>query len=146
VAVGALKFDRRILGGVACLLVVAVGCGDGRPTRVPVSGRVLIDGKPLAKGLVRFVPQGARPSSGKLDESGQFRLTCYDGSDGAVLGKHRVQVTASEILGGEKVVWHAPRKYADFRSSGIEFDVTEPTDEIVIELSWAGEQRPPNAR
>ena len=144
-AVRSVEFDCRVLASIACLVIVAVGCGDGRPTRVPVSGRVLIDGKPLAKGMVRFVPQGARPSSGRLDESGQFRLTCYDGSDGAVLGKHRVQVTASEILSGEKVVWHAPRKYADFRRSGIELDVTEPTDAIVIELTWAGEQRPPNA-
>lgn len=111
---------------------------------MPVSGQVLIDGKPLAKGTVRFVPQGARPSSGSLDESGHFRLTCYDGGDGAVLGKHRVQVTASEILGGEKVVWHAPRKYADFRASGLEYDVTDSTDAVVIELTWAGEQRTQN--
>ena len=34
------------------------GCGDGRPTRVPVSGQVLIDGAPLTHGYVRFTPAG----------------------------------------------------------------------------------------
>jgi hypothetical protein len=131
-----------LIGGGLCLLVAIAGCSDGRPTRVPVAGRVMIDGQPLAKGTVRFVPEGARPSSGRLDAGGQFQLTCYDGEDGAVLGRHRVQVTASEITGGEKVVWHAPQKYADFRSSGITVDVTEPTDSVLIELSWAGERRP----
>ena len=37
---------------------VAVGCGDGRPARVAVAGRVLIDGKPVERGYVRFVPRG----------------------------------------------------------------------------------------
>ncbi len=42
-------------------VVVLPGCGDGRPTRVPISGQVLIDGKPLTTGAVRLVPAGARP-------------------------------------------------------------------------------------
>lgn len=127
------------------LLAGVVGCSDGRPDRVAVSGHVTIDGQPLTKGTVRFVPQGARPSSGKLDSQGKFQLTCYDGTDGAVLGKHRIQVTASEITGGEKVTWHAPQKYADFRSSGLTVEVTEPTDSILLELSWVGERRPTQA-
>ena len=45
---------------------VAVGCGDGRPARVPVAGRVLIDGKPFERGYVRFVPQGADPPADRL--------------------------------------------------------------------------------
>jgi hypothetical protein len=123
-------------------MLASIGCSDGRPTRVPVSGKVLIDGKPLTVGSIRFVPEGARPSAGRLDREGHFTLTCFDGEDGAVLGTHRVQISASEIVGEEKVTWHAPRKYADFRSSGITVDVSEPTDSVVIELSWAGEQRP----
>jgi len=125
-----------------CLMLALLGCSDGRPTRVPVSGRVMIDGKPVIKGSVRFVPEGARPSAGTLDSQGRFKLTCYDGEDGAVLGKHRVQVSASEIIGAEKVVWHAPSKYADFRSSGLSVEVTEPTDSVLIKLTWAGQKRP----
>jgi hypothetical protein len=121
----------------AVALLIVAGCDDGRPTRVPIAGTVLVDGKPLTVGDVKFVPQGARPSSGKIDPSGRFRLTCYDGGDGAVLGMHRVQVSASEIKGDE-VRWHAPIKYANFRTSGITFEVSEPAESLVIELKSDG--------
>jgi hypothetical protein len=121
----------------AVALLIAAGCDDGRPTRVPIAGTVLLDGEPLTVGDVKFVPQGARPSSGRIDASGRFRLTCYDGGDGAVLGMHRVQVSASEIKGDE-VRWHAPIKYANFRTSGMTFEVSEPTESMVIELKSDG--------
>ena len=137
--------NRGTLLGVCsllCPILALLGCSDGRPTRVPVSGTVMIDGKPLTKGSVRFVPEGARPSAGSLDSQGRFNLTCYDGEDGAVIGRHRVQVSASEIVGAEKVVWHAPTKYADFRTSGIEVEVTQPVDDLVIELTADGRKMP----
>lgn len=122
----------------ACLLIALTGCGDGRPARITVSGRVLIDGKPLTIGLVQFVPKGARPSAGQLDQDGRFTLTCYDRDDGIVPGIHRVTVAAKEMLPDSKVRWHAPPKYADFRKSGLSFEITEPTDDLTIELTWDG--------
>lgn len=119
-------------------LLLAAGCGDGRPTRVTVSGQVLIDGKPLAAGNVKFVPDGARPSSGKLEEGGRFTLTCYDGGDGVVPGTHRVQVSAMEVIDASKVKWLAPPKYADFRTSGLSYEINESTDSLKIELTWDG--------
>ncbi len=94
---------------IAIALCTVCGCGDGRPARVPVSGQVLIDGKPLAHGFVRFVPKGARPSGGDLDEDGHFTLTAYDGGDGAVLGNHRVEIAGSERISPTQIRWHAPR-------------------------------------
>lgn len=116
------------------------GCGDGRPSRVQVSGQVLIDGKPLTQGNIKFVPEGARPSAGKLDENGRFTLTCYDGNDGVIPGTHRVQISASEILKGNKVKWHAPPKYADYLKSGLSYELTEPTEDLTIELTWDGKK------
>lgn len=113
------------------------GC-DSRPKRIHVSGQVLIDGKPLSVGDVKFVPEGARPSSGKLDKDGRFTLTCYDGNDGVVPGHHRVQVSASEVSGEDKIQWHAPMKYASFRTSGLAADVNEPTTSLLIELTSDG--------
>jgi hypothetical protein len=135
-------FHRR--GGLlmVCAVVVAIGCGDGRPTRVPVSGQVLIDGQPLTRGSVKFVPSNGRPSSGKIAEDGRFTLTCYDGTDGALLGKHRVQVSANRIISDNKIEWYAPRNYADFRSSGIEIEVTQPVDDVRIELKSDGKKLP----
>jgi hypothetical protein len=117
---------------------LAWGCGDGRPTRVKVSGQVLIDGQPLTVGNIKFVPEGSRPSSATIGPNGGFTLTCYDSNDGIVPGKHKVQVSAMEIIDNSKVKWFAPRKYADFRTSELEFEITEPTDDLKIELTWNG--------
>jgi hypothetical protein len=127
-----------LLGLVAALLGPSVGCSDGRPARVTVSGQVLIDGEPLSQGNIKFVPEGARPSAGTIAEDGRFTLTCYDGNDGVVPGTHRVQISASEILGESKIKWWAPKKYCDFRISGLTFEITEPTDDLKIELTWDG--------
>jgi hypothetical protein len=119
-------------------LIATSGCSDGRPARVAVSGKVLIDGKPLTMGIVQFVPEGSRPSAGKLDSEGRFTLTCYDGDDGIVPGTHQVMVAAKEMISESKARWLAPPKYADFRKSGLSFEITEPTDDLVIELTWDG--------
>lgn len=118
-------------------MLLLVGCDDGRPTRVPVSGTVTIDGEPLTYGNIRFVPEGNRPSAGAVDGQGRFTMTCFDGEDGVVVGKHRVAISASEIS-SRGVKWHAPKHYADFRTSEIAVEVTEPTDDLVIELTWGG--------
>lgn len=128
---------------VAVLVVTTAGCSDGRPERVEVSGKVLIDGKPLTLGNVKFVPANARPSAGKIDQSGHFTLTCYDGADGVVPGEHRVQISSSKVLSDTEIHWYAPRKYASFRTSGITKEVTEATDEMLIEITW-GDKKPKN--
>jgi hypothetical protein len=120
------------------LLGAVFGCSDGRPDRVPISGQVLIDGKPLAYGYVQFVPENARASQGKLDAEGRFSLSCFEADDGAVVGSNQIAVTSREPIGGLKVRWHAPKKYADYATSGLSRDVAEATDSMVIELTWAG--------
>ena len=122
-----------------CVALLAfIGCSDGRPARVAVSGQVLIDGQPLTLGNIKFVPDGARPSSAKIESTGRFTLTCYDGEDGVIPGTHRAQISAVEVIGPNKVRWHAPQKYADFRTSELEFEITEPTEDLKVELTWDG--------
>lgn len=123
---------------LALCLGPLLGCGDGRPQRVPVSGQVLIDGQPLKFGYVRFVPTGSRPSTAKLDDSGRFVLACFEEADGAVVGRHRVEVDARESLNAVKTKWHAPKKYASYQSSGLEQEVSEPIESLTIQLSWEG--------
>jgi hypothetical protein len=132
-------------GGFLVLLFAILqlsGCGDGRPTRVPVSGVVLLDGKPLSRGTIKFVPSNGRPSIGKIAEDGRFSLTCYDGGDGAILGVHRVQVSANQIISDNKIQWYAPRKYADFRTSAIEVEITKPLDDLKVDLKSNGQKLP----
>jgi hypothetical protein len=127
----------------AALLVAAcfTGCSDGRPVIVPVSGQVLLDGKPLTYGFVRFSPGDGRVSMGRLDENGRFRLTCYESGDGAIVGTHRIAVQTHEILKDAKIKWHAPRKYANYATSGLTQEISQPTDSVVIKLTWGTKRR-----
>jgi hypothetical protein len=118
------------------------GCGDGRPARVPVSGQVLIDGKPLTHGYVRFAPADSRASTGSLNSEGKFTLTCFEPGDGVVLGVHEVTVMAQEPIGQETMKWHAPKKYADPTTSSLTQEIKEPTDSVVINLTWGGLKGP----
>ena len=103
-----------------------------------MTGKVLIDGKPLTYGYIRFVPKGARPSGAKLDDQGQFTLSCYGENDGIIPGVHRVSVNAGEWIGDNERKWHAPPKYFRYQSSGLTQEITESTESIVINLTWDG--------
>jgi len=130
---------------LACLVTAALflvglaGCGGDGLVLVPVSGRVLIDGAPLTYGHVRFVPDDARPSGGHLDKDGRFKLTYSDGRDGAVLGRHRVEIFAAEVQGGA-MHWHAPKEYRSFETSGLETTIDGEIDSVELNLTWKGAQ------
>jgi hypothetical protein len=91
----------------ACLVSVVLalplaGCGVGSYKTVPVSGRVTLDSKPLAKATVMFVPVAGAPlpsSGGLTDDDGHYSLVLTSDSktNGAVLGKHKVII----IMGAE---------------------------------------------
>jgi hypothetical protein len=88
----------------AAVLVVAVaGCG-GEYKMAPVSGRVTLNGRPLANAWVNFqpiAPEGAMnagPGSvGKTDAEGRYTLRVDESTSGAVVGNHRVSI----MLAGE---------------------------------------------
>jgi hypothetical protein len=90
----------------ALLLALAAGCGKAAPPIVPVEGVVRLDGKPLNKARILFLPQSEAGrdhiASGLTDETGRYQLTC-NGQPGACAGEHRVLVLESdapqELLG-----------------------------------------------
>lgn len=89
---------------VVPMLFLLAGCGGvgDKPQLAPVSGVVMMDGKPLADVTVGFhldaetVP---RAGLGKTDENGKFRITTYDTNDGAIIGTHVVTVAKIETPG-----------------------------------------------
>jgi hypothetical protein len=119
------------------VLLLATGC-NSRPTCVPVSGKVLVDGEPLKYGGILFVPHGGRRSSGILDENGCFKLTCFEPDDGAMYGTHQIQILANESINDTTTKWHAPKKYANRTTSGLTQEISGPMDAVVIELTWKG--------
>jgi hypothetical protein len=89
---------RLLLG---CVLVAVLGCGSSK--FVPVSGKVTLNGEPLAGATVSFEPvaePGTSPlptsSLGKTDQSGAFTLRATSGENGALVGKHRVVIMLSD--------------------------------------------------
>jgi hypothetical protein len=76
----------------ACLCLAAVGCGGGKMGTV--EGKVTLDGQPLKGAMVQFQPtDGRRPSAAVTDEEGYYELRYTTKQDGAVIGKHRVQIS-----------------------------------------------------
>jgi hypothetical protein len=78
-------------------LASVVGCGSSE-TYANVQGKITVDGKPLEKIQVQFLPdpnQGTRGprSVGVTDATGFFTLTTDDGRPGAVVGQHVVLLT-----------------------------------------------------
>ena len=130
---------RLAVALVAALSLSAAGCGDGRPKRVPVSGRVTIDGEPLTYGFVRFHPQeGGRLGQSRIGPDGRFSLTTYDKGDGVTVGTHAVEVLAGEPVSDTKTKWHAPKKYAERATSELTVTIEKEEQDLPIELTWGG--------
>ena len=138
---GELDATGERIAWFAVALVLICGCNDGRPNRVPVSGQVLIDGQPLKCGYIRFSPADHRASQGYLDKDGHFTLSCFSHNDGAVIGQHKVEIRATEMVNERLMRWHAPKKYADQQTSGLTQEITGPTDNMIIDLTW-GDGKP----
>lgn len=92
-------FVRPICPCATVLLFAALAGCDSGPNYVPVSGTVTLDGKPYADAVVVFMPRATegnptpgRGSSSYTDQAGRFKLQTIDGDEGAVVGKHTVQI------------------------------------------------------
>jgi hypothetical protein len=91
------------------LLLASVGCGKSYKL-APVSGRVMMDGRPLAGAEVSFYPEvGSKDipyASGTTDTQGNYKLeVLVEGSttEGAVVGENRVQISRSKLSGEKKI-------------------------------------------
>lgn len=127
--------------GLGILLLVVTGCGSDRPSLVTVTGRVTLDGKPLAGAQVAMKlviddPDNTygRPSRGVTDAQGVFKPGAYGDAAGIPTGKYKVAVIRQEIpenYNAENpaavpvnIRWITPRYYSDIDASGLEVEVT----------------------
>lgn len=122
---------------IATAVLITAGCNRG-PKLVKVSGRVLIDGKPLEKGFVQVIPKDQRAATGQIDKEGRYTLTTFEAGDGCVLGTHEVTVLANESRGPTALHWFAPKKYSEPNTSGLTLEIKEETDSADINLTWDG--------
>ena len=83
------------------LLIVLAGCG-AKPYEVArVSGRVTLDGKPLSKASITFVPMATKdniapgPTAAAFtDEDGRYTLGIDKDTPGSVVNKCRIFITS----------------------------------------------------
>lgn len=137
------------------------GCSDGvkRPQVFPVTGKVIWKGKPVEHAtVVFFTPSSPRVARGETDAQGQFKLTTFNSSDGAIPGEHTITITkqkpaaatppinldnpgeayskAMAEAANPKIDSELPSRYADPAQSGLVRTVTAegPNDfEIILE-------------
>lgn len=116
-------------------LAAVAGCGtdENLPPTVPVTGKVIYQGKPVKDATVMFFPSDnveGNPAIAKTADEGVYQLTTYEFGDGAVPGKHTVTV---QLFNAPITL---PVKYGSRETTPLEFTV-EPEQEnhfdIVLE-------------
>lgn len=137
-----------VLGVTIC---VAGGCGSRRPATVSVTGRVLLDGKPVVEAAVIFEPEaGGMPARAITGADGSYTLTTFQPNDGAVAGRYRVgvlkmdstgiqadarRIESGEFSGTVEVRWELPVRYMAPETSGLSAEVSVPASTIDLLLT-----------
>jgi hypothetical protein len=85
---------------LSAVLVLIVGCGPKLVRVARVAGQVKLDGKPLPKASVTFVPMASKENlnpgptaQGITDAEGRYQLSVDISTPGAVVGKCRIYIT-----------------------------------------------------
>lgn len=93
-------FSFRVFAPLAIAIGLA-GCGDTsyQKTTAKVTGKVTAGGQPLTFGEIIFSPLATGTDSGKaaigsIGEDGTFTLSTYVAGDGAIVGKHKISLSA----------------------------------------------------
>jgi hypothetical protein len=145
---------RAMHAAVAVLICVVAGCAGPAPPPpiVPAEGVVRLQGKPLAKVEVRFIPMIDHGpeyiAKGVTDEKGRFTLSC-NGQGGACACENRVLIMEAELparlrsenaqaelakyfekLGGRPL----PPQYQNLVESPLVANVTETQKSYTFEL------------
>lgn len=132
-------------GGMGMGLVLGIlfsGCGEGTkkwPACYPVSGKVLVDGKPAVRASVTFHPLTPQPDGSLFgpstftNDDGSFQLTTFTSGDGAPAGEYAVTIVVNYIVkGGDDVP--VPDllngRYADAKRSPLKVTVREEVNAL----------------
>jgi hypothetical protein len=88
-----------LIGTTAFIFLTGCKSKAPPPVIVEAGGIVLLEGKPLKKVRLRFIPQSdysqEYTATGESDDAGEFTLTCH-GEAGAAVGENVVLIGESE--------------------------------------------------
>ncbi len=130
---------QRFFGFCSLLLaLLAVGCGR---YDAHVSGIVTLDGQPVDRGNVTFIPRiGGTTSYANIQPDGSYEVMTGE-ERGLPSGNYQVSIVVNEVIPpkiegdpppGAKLI--SPRKYADPNESGLEFLVERGRNTMDIEM------------
>jgi len=141
------SLHRRLFSGIVAIAALAsaiglLGCGaKGDHTTAPVNGKVTYKGQPLPTGTIMFVPGEGPAATGEIAKDGSYRLSTYANDDGAVLGKHKVSITALQNVGAGLPEQKSgtppsliPKKYISDQTSGLTAEVKAGGNVVNFEL------------
>ena len=116
----------------ACCWGCGTAGGGARTALTPVKGKVSYKGQPVAKGRIKFEPDGfGRSAFGSLQPDGSYVLTTEKEGDGVVAGHHRVTVVETGIKSPKDALatkWRSPA------ASGLTADVDAEHTEFTFDL------------
>jgi hypothetical protein len=128
------------------LAIFLPGCSSDGPDLAGVSGTVTLDGKPVPAAVLTFIPENPEgsPSYGATDAQGQYTLAFTRSKQGAMLGKHRVEIETRKISANEAADMKAdgrevpeyvaiPKKYG--ARGELRAEVTSGSNKIDFELT-----------
>lgn len=99
-AAGHLPRGVWVLG---MLLVVGCGGSISKSPRVPVTGKILLEGAPVDGAVVAFSSEDGKATAVAMtDELGAFQLNVPPGKQGVPPGKYRVTVRKSTVANAVK--------------------------------------------
>jgi hypothetical protein len=116
----------HILFALTVVAILLAGCTQ-KSSLGTVHGTVTLNGKPLPSGNVVTLPDAGRGAHGVIHD-GQFELGTESTSDGAVIGTHRVAISANEPSSGSGPEAAAgkslvPSRYSNPSASGLTIEV-----------------------
>ena len=124
------RFHRGMSSLTLTTLFVATVVGCGGDKLVPVSGAILLEGKPLQDAYVVFEPvvgDASQISSGKTDEAGAYVLTDTSGNAGCRIGEHKVLLTTvpPDAMADERTPLPVDKIPPRYQSDPLRFEVPE---------------------
>jgi hypothetical protein len=129
-----------IARAAACVVLSTIGCGGGQ--EATVRGTVTLDGQPVARGSVTFLPvENGTGASASINPDGTFVARTSD-MDGMQAGEYLVTVRSSaeptpNPNGGPPVPGKllTPEKYSRSDTSGLRATITRGSNDVNLELS-----------
>lgn len=125
--------------GIVISSGILAGCGPNQLATYPTEVTVTLPNNEPASNfriIFRSLDHGVT-ARGTTDKMGKCKLTTFEGSDGAVLGKHSAAVGPSipdEASGAAVRPPSIPLRYTRFRTSGLSYEVQEQDNNFEIQL------------